>query len=535
MSLRLLRLRSLVGFCALRMAVPSGVARGQADTSLFVTLSGADTIAVERLVRMPAHLDAELVFRAAGARFTWSATLTPAGTISSMDNAYRAATADPASPPVQTATLRFVGDSVIVDIGSGASMRTQRIGSTAGALPYINPSFALVEQLIVRARAIGGDSVTVPVFAVSGGQTIPTSVVRVGGDSAVVTIAGSAVRLRVDGDGHIMGGSVPAQGLRIIRTRSAAPGAMRVEKPDYSAPAGAPYVAEDVTIPTPGGWTLAGTLTLPRGASASTPVAAIVTITGSGQEDRDEAIPIFRGYRPFRQVADTLGRRGVAVLRMDDRGYGASQGNAARATSADFADDIRAGLAYLRGRREIDPRRLGVLGHSEGGLIGPMVAASDTALRILVILAGPAYDGHRILEYQNKDQIDNDSTIAPAKRDSLYAVAAHQIDSLAAVQPWMKFFLGYDPLPTARRVRQPVLILQGATDKQVTPEQARLLADAIRAGGNKDVTVRVFANANHLFVEDASGLPSRYARLTDFNVRRDVLGTIADWVVARLR
>src|SRR5262245_54861606 len=143
-------------------------------------------------------------------------------------------------------------------------------------------------------------------------------------------------------------------------------------KSDYSAPADASYTAEDVTVTTPAGHTLAGTLTLPKGASGSHRVGAIVTISGSGPQDRDEAIGL-PGYRPFRQYADSLARRGIATLRMDDRGTGASKGTFRRSTSADFAEDIRAGLAYLRTRAEIDSGRLGVLGHSEGALIAPMV------------------------------------------------------------------------------------------------------------------------------------------------------------------
>src|SRR4029453_784444 len=123
-------------------------------------------------------------------------------------------------------------------------------------------------------------------------------------------------------------------------------------KPDYSAPPDAPYIAEEVVVMTPAGHTLAGTLTLPKGASRTQPVSAIVTVTGSGPQDRDENIGL-PGFRPFRQIVDSLGRRAVAVLRMDDRGTGASGGTFKGSTSADFAEDVRAGLAYLRTRPEI--------------------------------------------------------------------------------------------------------------------------------------------------------------------------------------
>jgi predicted acyl esterase len=144
---------------------------------------------------------------------------------------------------------------------------------------------------------------------------------------------------------------LPAQSRPTADTaRRAAPTdtARAAARKDYSAPLGAPYTAHDVTIPTSMGHVLAGTLTLPNGASVASKVAAVVTMTGSGPQDRDETLNSPPGFRPFRQFADSLGRRGIAVLRMDDRGTGGSTGNHRTATSADFAEDIRAGLAYLR-------------------------------------------------------------------------------------------------------------------------------------------------------------------------------------------
>ena len=283
--------------------------------------------------------------------------------------------------------------------------------------------------------------------------------------------------------------------------------------------------------------TLAGTLTIPiaRVSKTTRRFPAVVTITGSGLENRDESIPIVPGYRPFRDIADTLGRRGIAVLRLDDRGFGGSTGNGGAATSADFADDIRAALAWLRTRPDMDPRRLGLVGHSEGGMIAPMIAATDSTLRAIVLMAGPSETGRAIVAYQNRYAVEHDSAIPPAHWDSVLAAAAHEVDSLAATRPWVRFFLDYDPLATARKVhRTPVLILQGANDRQVTMGQADSLAAAFRAGGNRDVTVRVFPGTNHLFLADTSGNPGGYASLTDTHVRRDVLGTLADWLATHL-
>jgi dipeptidyl aminopeptidase/acylaminoacyl peptidase len=311
--------------------------------------------------------------------------------------------------------------------------------------------------------------------------------------------------------------------------------AKKAEAPvDYSAPPGAPYAALPVTVPSPAGHTLAGTLTLPKGASSAHPVAAIVTITGSGPEDRDEALPGVKGYRPFRQFADSLGRRGVAVLRMDDRGYGESTGRHKDATSADFADDIRAGLAYLRTRPEIDAKRLGLLGHSEGGLIAPLVALHEPGLRGIVLLAGPSKGGREILQFQLRNLIEHNPGLTGARKDSALATIDTRIDSLAASNAWMKYFLDYDPLATARQVKTPVLILNGGTDQQVTPDQVPVLEAAFRAAGNPDVTAHVFPNLNHLFVHDTSGFPGGYGKLKNAHVEPEVVGMVVDWVVGRM-
>ena len=306
-------------------------------------------------------------------------------------------------------------------------------------------------------------------------------------------------------------------------------------RPDYSAPADAPYTAEDVLVTTPGGFTLAGTLTLPKGASRSKPVGAIVTITGSGPEDRDESIGL-PGYRPFRQIADSLGRRGIAVLRMDDRGTGASGGTFKGATSADFAEDIRAGLAYLRTRPEIRSDRLGVLGHSEGAIIAPMVAEKESTLRAIVLLAGIAEPGRSALQFQMKNGIEHNAKLTPAQRESQIAEIPAKIDAMAAADPWMKFFFTYDPAATMRRVKTPVLILTGSRDQQAVPEQNPKIEAAFKEGGNKDVTARILPDFNHLFVHDTDGFPGNYAKLpAPIMMSSDVVEMVTDWLVRRLR
>jgi alpha-beta hydrolase superfamily lysophospholipase len=258
-----------------------------------------------------------------------------------------------------------------------------------------------------------------------------------------------------------------------------------------------------------------------------------MTITGSGPQDRDERLWIVRGYGLFRQIADTLSRRGFAVLRLDDRGTGESGGRFAGSTTADFGNDVVDALAWLRREPGIDTTRLALLGHSEGALIAPMVAAREPSIAALVLLAGPAWDGRRVLVFQNEWAIRK--KLSGAAFDSAMAVARKGIDSLAVSDPWFGFFCGYDPLPVPRKLGKPrVLLLQGETDRQVSAEQVEELAAAFKAAGNRDVTVRKLPATNHLFLSDPSGDPAGYAKLPSGEVPRETLGLIADWLASRL-
>ena len=271
-----------------------------------------------------------------------------------------------------------------------------------------------------------------------------------------------------------------------------------VEKPDYSAPPGAPYTAEEVSFTGPGSITLGGTLTKPAQVSGRLPAA--ITITGSGQEDRDEYIPFAGGVRLFRQVADTLSRVGIAVLRLDDRGLGASGGVFATSTTADFADDIRAAVAYLRSRPDLDPDRIALIGHSEGGIIAPMVAATDPRLRAIVTFGGFGEKMIEISMAQNRWILDHTPSLSAGQRDSLMVAARASLAPERQTSPMVKFWMSYDPAPAARQVKAATLILQGETDRQVPVENAEKLAALIRSGGNKD------GDGSHL-PGDGSSLP----------------------------
>lgn len=499
----------------------AGLAAQTTDAGTFILRHGVDTVAVENFTRGAASgsLTSDLALRGSG-HVHFTATLTPDALISRMTlDGY----APGASAPSSHGIVTIARDTVTVDRGAG---HTQRASTSAGALLWVNPSFALVDQIARRARVIGSFPAHIPVFSLAAGQTFTATVAKLGADSLDVAFPDVEMHVAVNAAGHVVGGWIPAQNVTVLLVRGTR--ALGFAPPDYSPPAGAPYAAETVTVPTPAGFTLGGTLTLPHGRAGRVP--AVVTITGSGLEDRDEAIPGVNGYRPFYQLADTLGRRGIAVLRLDDRGYGASKGDAANATSRDFANDVRAALTYLRTRPDIDPTRLFLVGHSEGGVIAPMVAASDPTLRGIVLMAGTARIGRDVIASQMRYAVEHNASIPATEREKAYAAQMANVDSVGAHQAWMHEFLTYDPVPTARGVRVPVLILQGANDRQVTADQAALLDSAFRAGGNRDVTVRVFPGLDHLFLADPVGNPAGYGALPSKRIGPEVLGTIADWI-----
>lgn len=284
-------------------------------------------------------------------------------------------------------------------------------------------------------------------------------------------------------------------------------------------------------VTTPAGVTLAGTLTLPTDPG---PVPGLIMITGSGKQDRDEHIRgVGPNYRPFRQIADTLSRRGIATLRLDDRGVGGSDAGPDSATAYDVADDFTAALAYLRSRSEIDADRIVVLGHSEGGMIAPLVAAEDEALAGLVLLAGPAYTLKRVNRFQRGQRLERETDWSQEEIQAQLDQTDRGAELEALASPWRAAAWVHDPLPVARRVQAPVLLLQGELDIQISPEQADTLAAAFRDGGNEDVTVRHFEEINHMFLWD-DGRMAGYRSLPSDQMDEEVLGVLADWLVDRL-
>jgi pimeloyl-ACP methyl ester carboxylesterase len=332
-----------------------------------------------------------------------------------------------------------------------------------------------------------------------------------------------------------------------------------------------PYAATDVTFENSEAKViLAGTLTLPSGPG---PFPAVVLISGSGPQDRDETI--FE-HRPFAVLADYLTRRGIAVLRYDDRGVAKSTGDRSSSTTMDFAADAEAGLEFLRTRPEIDPKRVGLLGHSEGGIIAPIVAARNSNVAFIVLMAGTGVPGAEIVlrqqaliaraggvsEAEIKDLTRDSLRYQRALRGKSEAERKKNIDAYlseawkkmapgvkatfgteeefkkssmpAMVNPWSVEFFTLDPREYLKKVKVPVLAINGEKDLQVDPKQnLPEIEKALKAGGNKQVTVRTLTGLNHLFQFAETGSPSEYAQIEE-TLSPSFLLEVTNWLTAIL-
>lgn len=522
--LSLLLLLALMSSCA--TAPRTGSAPAARERGTFVHVAGRDTTGVEHFVWSDGRLEGDLRFRTS-AWHTYALEFADDAQSSSFHVTVRSPFAPADYPPTQVNRIAFQGDSAYETISRNGQVTEHRRFSGRRAVPLLYPSLALLEVATRRARRLGDTASHVPFVETGtyGQRQFTVAISWLGPDSAVLNLGGTEFRLALDSEGRVLGGWVPSRNLFIERV------AARVElrAPDYSAPSGAAYTAETVRIATPGGHVAVGTLTRPKYTSEPVPVAVI--ISGSGPQDRDGVIPGIGGYRPFRQIAEVLADRGIALLRYDDRGIGGSTAGEGR-TTADLAEDVRSIISFLRTRNDIDANRIALLGHSEGGLIAPMIAASDPSLRSIVLMAAPAWTGRKVLDSQLRAQLGTNAALTEAQRDSMATQRLAQIEATAA--PWMRFFLDYDPLETARRTSIPVLLLQGATDRQVTVEQAEELAAAFRAGGNRDVSIHVLPGVNHLFLDDQDGHTRGYQRLPSGDLSREMLRHLSEWLSARL-
>ena len=322
-----------------------------------------------------------------------------------------------------------------------------------------------------------------------------------------------------------------------------------------------PYHEEEVTFPNPKAQiSLAGTLTLPSGQG---PFPAAILIAGTGPHDRNEN---FAGHRPFLVLADHLTRKGVAVLRYDKRGIGKSTGNYDQATTEDFASDAAAALDYLKSRKEINARKIGLIGHSEGGLIAPMIASRSSDAAWVVLLAAPGLKGEQIMLLQSELILKaagfDDDRIAKARDFNLqsYALARKEKDpevletkltdlvdstGMSTTLPpttlkpqarmmtsaWFRFFLDYDPVPALKQTQCPVLALNGDKDLQIaSKENLAQIHKALQEGGNKDCQTHELADLNHLFQHAPTGSPAEYGGIQE-TFAPEALNFVSDWIL----
>ncbi|MGH7741922.1 MAG: alpha/beta hydrolase family protein [Candidatus Eiseniibacteriota bacterium] len=374
-----------------------------------------------------------------------------------------------------------------------------------------------IQQAVRRARALELPSARFDAASLYRDSHTWVSVERIDATDWVVTCNHKRYQVVTDSLGNLLNATLPEYGVVIERRLGFPPDRYPLWPPDQAAP-GAPYRDEQVLIRAPEGHVLAGTVSTPAGAG---PFPAAVLITGLSPSDRDGGAP---PWMPLRDLADALSRHGVAVLRVDDRGVAKSSGDRATSTTFDEANDVRTELRWLRSRHGIDARRVALVGYSEGGLIAPMVASSDSSLAGIVTMAGPGVSGPEVARYQIEAAVSRDTSIAPAARE---AEIHRQLEDSLTVRE--KSYLSIDPMSFARRVRCPALILQGANDLQVPLRSAERLALAMRSSGNRDVSVRIFPGISHSFLPDVVGLNSGWAALPGFMTSPEVLHTITDW------
>lgn len=433
-------------------------------------------------------------------------------------------------------------------------------GNWSGEMELSGSKLELIYKISLEENGELSAKMDVPA---QGARDLPVNKAEVKTDSIFLQVAMIAGRFegKMINDTTISG-NWSQSGLNFPLTLNRTEKVTELKRPQTPQPP-FPYREEEVSYEnTKAGIKLAGTLTIPENAEN---FPAVILISGSGAQDRDETI--FE-HKPFLVIADYLTRNGIAVLRVDDRGVGGSEGNTGNATSEDFAGDVLAGIEFLKTRKEVNSSKIGLIGHSEGGIVAPVVANKTSDVAFVVLLAGPGIPGEQIIYEQGRliglasgmteEQVEQNRktqeaifNIIKTEKDSAIRLDRLQrtftggmypmmnedqkkaVDQqISAVNsPWFSHFLKYDPYPALTKLKCPVLALIGEKDLQVPPNSnLPAIEKALAEGGNKNFKTLELPGLNHLFQQCETGAVAEYAQIEE-TISPEVLEIISEWIL----
>lgn len=458
---------------------------------------------------------------------------------------YIDATARNLATKVRTVVKGTTARNEITTIGEPAE-KVDEIAADAVLLP--NPFFAPFEALAARLRTATKDS-TIALYTAPQGTAVVTVIdaapEKIQTAGRLIEVRRSNIRLQpqagppvdaevwADENGRLLRVTVPAQTLDVMRDDIAAVSTRRVaaSRPND----------EQIRI-TANGFSLAGTVSKPAATSAGLRLPAVVLVGGSGPTDRDETafgIPIFG------QISNTLADAGFLVLRYDKRGVGQSGGRPESVTLADYAEDLRAALKYLGDRKDVDEKRIAVLGHSEGGAVAMLAASKDNRAKALVLVSTIGVTGAELnmaqvthaMARSTRPETEKQQTLDLQRRIQTAVTTGQgwenippQIRKQADV-PWFQSFLTYDPAKTMEHVRRPMLIVQGELDTQVAPTNADRLEQLAKARKRPSpVEIVKVPGVNHLLVPAKTGEVDEYSSLAGATVSPAVTTPIVEWL-----
>jgi uncharacterized protein len=502
------------------VAQGDGATRTDLPRQYVLLTDGGDTIATEVLETGDGWVASELQLVRRGERQRLFVTVNAAGRPQRWDvhrvSSTARGTVDERWRVLSTADSVFVVQGALIGVPVSVTADIAPEQPT----PWHDASVALLELL---ARRTTGTVTAISVPPADRRRRV--RVHRVREDSVRLAHPDGDWWIALDRFGHVEHASSPSRRLQVHRVRTAP---RAVDPPRRRVPG---TVSETVALRAADGVRLVGEFVRPL----DTPMRAVVVfVSGSGPQDRDLAVPGLSSYRPYAELADTLATYGVGSVRLDDRGVGDSGGAAFHATRAEEVRDVRAVLAWLRARPVVHDLPIALIGHSDGAHVALDVAAADTTVRRVVLLAAPSRSGRDLARAQRRAWLDRVSPpradAVGVSRDIALRDAEAATERVASLDPWLRDWLAHDPRVDVRAVTADVLLVHGAQDQQVPVAQADELAALLRARGAGLVRVERIPGVNHLLLADSVGDPQGYARLTTYTLPASVRDPVVQWV-----